>query len=279
MSKNLITVPQLKAILGADNLVLLDASMATPLPGVSNDLTQGFIPGALRFDLEKVFIDKCNALPHTMPDANLFQEEARKLGIDHNSLVVVYDNMGLYSAPRAWWMFRAMGHENVKILDGGLPGWKAQGENVSELEAAPTLGDFQANPQPLKFIVADELLQRIASAEIRVLDARSEPRFKGWEAEPRQGVRSGHMPGAQCLHFRTLTRQGQLKPESELEMLFSSLNLQVSEPLVMTCGSGITACILALAADELGYQDIRVYDGSWAEWGADERLPVVADPK
>ncbi|BDX07409.1 sulfurtransferase [Planctobacterium marinum] len=270
----LMSVAELKSALNNPKLVLLDASMVAPLPGVSNDMQQGAIPGALRFDLEQVFVDAQNSLPHTMPDAQLFQKEARKLGINRDSEIVIYDNMGLYSSPRAWWMFRAMGHLKVKLLNGGLPAWKATGEAISELSTAEKEGDFVALPHSQCFISAPEIVSVLHSQQFRILDARSAPRFNGEEDEPRKGVRSGHMPGASCLHFRSLVESGKLKPTEALKAAFSDLGVTTQHTLVMTCGSGITACILALAAHESGFANIRVYDGSWSEWGADKSLPL-----
>lgn len=277
MSQALISVEELSAILQQPELMLLDASMQNPLPGTKNVVGQEAIPGSLRFDLEQVFSDPDAAFPHTRLSSEMFESHARALGVRSDSSIVVYDNMGIYSAPRAWWMLRAMGHNNVRVLNGGLPAWKKAGLDTAEHCTKQDDGDFVASPVAELFIDAPELAQSLGESRLQIVDARSSARFYGKEPEPRAGVRSGHIPGAQCLHYRELTQGGLLQSDKVLEQLFAERNIEKDATVVFSCGSGITACIQALAAFQLGYQHIRVFDGSWAQWGATHSLPVALD--
>ena len=210
-----------------------------------------------------------------LPSPELFNAEVQALGIHTRSLIVVYDRIGIFSAPRAWWMFRAMGHAHVAVLDGGLPAWLAAGHPVEpETAYQGPSGDFVARLQPNLFCDADSVAAELSSGRRPVLDARSAPRFAGLEPEPRAGLRAGHMPGALNLPFGQLQRDGKMKPAAELQAEFARLLGEQQAP-IFSCGSGVTACILALGAELAGYQGLTVYDGSWSEWGGDARRPVV----
>ena len=265
--------------MGASDLVLLDSSVPPVVPGyfsINRDGEFAVIPGAQRFDYDQVVCKPNTTLPHMLPEPELFEEEVRKLGINNTSTVIVYDDVGLYASPRAWWMFKAMGHDKVAVLDGGLPKWLSEKKEVSEKFSEPSPGNFVAELDESLFCDFEVVLQGLDRPNCAVLDARSEFRFKGLESEPRPGVRSGHMPNAINLPFSKVLNGGLLKSEQELREIFASLVSENQEKIITSCGSGITACILTLAADVAGFRDLSVYDGSWAEWGLPGKLPVVS---
>ena len=279
---SIVSTDWLEKGIGASDLVLLDSSVPPVVPGyfsVNRDEQFSVIPGARRFDYDKVVCKPNSFLPHMMPERDLFEEEVRKLGINTTSTVIVYDDVGLYASPRAWWMFRAMGHERVAVLDGGLPKWLSEKRVVSEKFSEASTGDFVAELKQGLFCDFEVVLKGLNSPNCAVLDARSERRFKGLDPEPRPGVRSGHMPNAKNLPFPEVLNGGLLKSVSELQEIFVNLSLDHQNEIITSCGSGITACILTLAADVAGFSNLSVYDGSWAEWGLPGKLPVVSDKK
>ncbi|MEE1780772.1 MULTISPECIES: sulfurtransferase [Streptomyces] len=296
----LVDVDRLAALAGRPGTVILDASV-----GAHRSVGRR-IPGARRFDIDGAMSDHSVRLPHTMPPAEWFAEEMRALGVNSTDTVVVYDTAGIYSSPRAWWMLRAMGFDRAAVLDGGLPAWEAAGHPVEDLAPegraedprpagrggspaqggsaeAPgaqgpwRAGDFTARPRPGALVGSDVVLAALADPDAAVLDARSRERFAGTAAEPRPGLRGGHMPGSVSLPFGVLQRDGRMLPEEQLRSLFEA-SAGDRERLVVSCGSGVTACVLALGAELAGYSDVAVYDGSWSEWGLPSELPVVTGP-
>ena len=275
----LIDAQSLSANLENDSLVLLDSSVEPVVPGftsINNNEKFAVIPGARRFDYDQIVCKPNTSLPHMMPSAELFQVEARKLGINEDSIIVVYDDVGLYASPRAWWMLRSMGHEQVAVLSGGLPTWIEEGYNTVDEFSNPEPGNFEANPDENLFCDFEVVLKALYEPTCKVLDARSAGRFQGTDPEPRPGVRGGHMPNAKNLPFPEVLDGGELKPPEELNEIFASLTTK-DKKIITTCGSGITACILTLAASVAGYEDLADYDGSWAEWGLPSKLPVTTD--
>ena len=273
----LICTQSLSDIINQENLVLLDASI--PAVGGGGPKPAGWpetaIKGARRFDLKGEFSDQQSELSHTMPDQTQFQQAARALGVNNESQIVVYDDLGIYSSARAWWMFKAMGHQNIAVLDGGLPKWLAEQREVEQAKTGlPELGNFIAKPQPGVFSQTQDVLAAIDNPDKVILDARAEQRFLGTSPEPRAGLRSGHIPSAKNLPYQQLLTQGQLLAKEVLQRKFKSVATNEQE-LVFSCGSGITACILALGAQVAGYEKLSVYDGSWAEWGIDPKLPIA----
>ncbi|NMP30372.1 sulfurtransferase [Thalassotalea sp. M1531] len=262
-----------------ESILIIDASMPPVGGGTLPDQRwpDVTLPNARRMDINNVFSDANAEFPHTLLSPQDFQEQCRQLGMNNEHHVVVYDDLGLFSAARAWWMLKAMGQEKVSVLDGGLPAWLANNGEVSVAIDAPyKLGNFTSQHQPNYFCDHDYVAKALQSHSHLVLDARAANRFYGKAPEPRAGVRAGHMPNALNLPYANLLDNGAFKSLTELIKFFSTINPE-QKPMIMSCGSGITACILALAATLAGNTDITVYDGSWTEWGSLEQLPVVTD--
>jgi thiosulfate/3-mercaptopyruvate sulfurtransferase len=266
--------------LGAPGLVVLDASLGAhrgAAHGVSPARRARVrIPGARPFDIDGALSDHSSPLPHTMPGAGQFTEEMRSLGVDDADTVVVYDAAGIYSSARAWWMLRAMGFDRAAVLDGGLPAWAAAGQPLEGGDLVPAWprGDFTARPRAGLVVGSGEVVAALADPASAVFDARSRERFSGAAPEPRPGLRGGHMPNALNLPFGETQHEGRMRPAPELRAAFSDLS-GGREKMVFSCGSGVTACILALGAELAGYRELSVYDGSWSEWGLPSDLPVV----
>jgi len=277
-STPLVSIEWLSENIDNPNIIVLNATLAKVTDKDSLKNVQQ-IKNARFFDIKNVFSDTSSILPNTFPSAEKFQNEARKLGINNDSLIVVYDYYGFYSCARAWWLFKSFGHKNVAVLDGGLPIWnKKKLPTEEEKIYNGLLGDFVATYQKNSIKNYKEVLQRINEKGITILDARAANRFIGSVPEPREGLRSGHIPNAKNMPFSELIRTGKFISDAELKTKFEALVKQDQE-LILSCGSGVTACILALGAEKMGYKHISVYDGSWTEWGSNHELPIEVGSK
>lgn len=233
------------------------------------------IPGAVFFDIDDI-ADHDTDLPHMLPRPEVFASRVRKLGIGDGSRIVVYDNQGIFTGPRVWWMFRVMGHDDVFILDGGFPAWERGGFPIEDgPPQSPRERHFTARMRTDLVRDIEDVRKRI-KAGAPILDARPAPRFRAEAAEPRAGLRGGHMPGALNVPFGSLTNEnGELRSNAELENIFKTAGVDTHQSAVCSCGSGVTAAVIALALARLGKWDAAVYDGSWTEWGGREDTPIV----
>ncbi|MFD2567868.1 sulfurtransferase [Pseudotenacibaculum haliotis] len=258
-----------------ENLIVLDAT----LPKVTNKGKEEIqhdveIPKARFFDIKNLFSEENAPFPNTLLTPEKFEQRARELGVNNDSGIVVYDIHGVYSSPRVWWMFKAMGLDNVAVLNGGLPKWISEGYKTEEKkDKNPTTGNFTAKYNSRLFVDAPYVLNSLNKLEEQILDARSLSRFQGQSPEPRKGVRSGHIPNSKSLPYASVLKGSELRSKEELKSLYQQVN-QEDKPMVFSCGSGITACVLALGATIAGYNQLTVYDGSWTEWGSLHDLPI-----
>ena len=272
MQETIVSVQWLKENLYNKNLIILDASTKTTISGTTSEYENCYIPGSRAFDLKEKFSDKASPFPNTLPSDKQFETESRALGINQNSQIVVYDNLGIYNSPRTWWMFKAMGHTQIAVLDGGLPEWIKQGnQTVANLETTYPLGDFKAQLHPETVKNYDDIIENSTTKECIVIDARSKGRFEGIEKEPRKELKSGHITNSINIPFEEVLENGKFKPENQLKMIFESKNIK-DQNLIFSCGSGLTACIILLASEIILKNKKAVYDGSWTEWATKQEL-------
>ena len=275
--KTLVSTGWLESHLKDPDLRVLDASWYMPDSGrdpkAEYDATH--IPGARFFDIDEIS-DLRSALPHMAPPVEKFISRMRAMGVGDGHQVVVYDGAGLFSAARVWWLFRLMGKTDIAVLDGGLPKWLAEGRAVEDM--APILRDRHITVSRQAHMVRDVTQVAAASklGDHTIIDARGPGRFEGTEAEPRPGLRSGHIPGSVNVHYASLLRpDGTMKPPDELRAVFAEAGADLSKPAITSCGSGVTAAIVNLALERLGKRDHALYDGSWSEWGMYGDLKVA----
>ncbi len=262
--------------LGAPEFRIVDASwyLAAQKRNGADEYAQGHIPGAVFFDQDAI-ADHRNDLPHTIPLPDYFAAEVGKLGISDTDTIVIHDGPGMFTAPRVWWLFRTMGARNVFVMEGGIDGWKAERRPLETDLPEPRPARFHARFDPSQVTGFEEMMAIVRTGSAQIADARSAGRFSGDEPEPRAGLRGGHMPGAHSLPFLALTENGRLKGLNALRAEFTNAGIDLTRPVVTSCGSGITAAVITLALQSIGHRDNTLYDGSWSEWGGRDDTPIV----
>lgn len=268
MTSPIITPAQLNELLKDDNLILLDVSIPK-VTGGNTAFNNKTIPGALVVNFKRDFSDPNGRIPNTVPTPQQFEETCNQLGITNDSTVVVFDNLGIYSSPRVWWLFKIMGHDQVYVLDGGLPEWVNTG--YPTIESIPwdrssmksKVGGFDTYFQKNKVKLYQDILGNVTDPQFTIADARSKGRFDGTTPEPREGLQSGHIPNSVCIPFQEVLKDNKFKSKEELAIIFKDLQ---HKEIIYSCGSGLTACIILLAGQIAGLKSMNVYDGSWTEW-------------
>src|SRR3954451_9154901 len=277
----LVSTDWLSARLDDPKLRIIDASYKMPgvLPLPSDDYLRGHIPGAVFFDVNAI-ADPNDPRPHMYPDAEQFARDISVLGISSSDTVVAYDSGAWVAAPRAWWMFLSFGHRNVKVLDGGLQKWRADGRPTESGKVSVKPGKFQARLDPSFLRSQQQLLGNLKSRQEQVVDARPRARFEGGVTEPWPGRRSGHIPGSRSVPYAELfdAATGAMKPLVDLRKAFTGAGIDLDKPIVTTCGSGVSALVLTLALYRLGVRGTALYDGSWAEWGLPNGPDIATGP-
>ncbi|WP_376875479.1 3-mercaptopyruvate sulfurtransferase [Albirhodobacter sp. R86504] len=275
--KTLVSTDWLAAHLRDPDLRIFDASWFLPDAGqdAKANYNAAHIPGARFFDIDEIS-DQRSELPHMAPPVEKFISRMRALGVGDGHQVVVYDQSGIFSAPRVWWLFRLMGKTDIAVLDGGLPKWIAEGRATEDVP--PMIRDRHITVQRQANLIKDVTQVAHASklGDFEIIDARSKPRFAGANPEPRPGLRAGHIPNAKNVPFgEVIAPDGTMKSADTLREIFTAAGIDLAKPAILSCGSGITACVLALALERIGHRDHSVYDGSWAEWGMYNDLRVA----
>lgn len=275
-SKFIVTPGWVQKQLGAPKFRIVDASWYLPAQNRNGaaEYAAGHIPGAVFYDQDAI-ADHSTGLPHSIPSPEEFALAVEKLGISDTDTIVFYDGPGIFTAPRAWWLFRTMGAKNVYVMDGGLDGWKKEGRPLETDLPEPLPGHFRPQFNAAAVTSFDAMHGIVSSGSRQIADARGAGRFTGEEPEPRAGMRSGHMPGARSMPSGIFSIDGRLKDLDALKATFENAGIDLSAPIVTTCGSGITAAIITLALHSLGHENNTLYDGSWSEWGSRDDTPVV----
>lgn len=265
--------------LNSPDVHIVDASWYMPNSGINpkTEYEKCHIPNAVFFDIDEI-CETNTSLPHMAPSPEKFSSRARSLGMGDGIRIVIYDQQGIFSAPRVWWMFRLMGHEDVVILDGGLKKWLSENKPVEDM--LPIRRERHFSVKYRNDLIKDftQVLNACENKKAYIFDARSANRFLGREQEPRAGLNSGHIPNSINFHYASfINENGTLKSKKEIENIFNAHNLDLKKPIILSCGTGITACIIGLALARIGHYHAAVYDGSWTEWGSRDDAPIESE--